>query len=105
MYCGWIRGEALDCSALEVAPGVKTYSLRTPWQTSSFQVFPEVSVVDGLVSLTVVVRTVFFRSEDCRVVLDRLRALYPRLILNGIENFIDGEPQQSEVLFHLESLE
>ena len=32
-------------------------------------------------------------------------AFYPQLIFDGIEDFIDGEPQQSEVLFHLESSE
>ena len=70
-----------------------------------FQVLSQTSVVDGLVPLTVIVRTVFFHSEKCKVVLDWLRALYPRLVLDGVENFVDGEPQQSEVLFHLEGLE
>ena len=60
--------------------------------------------MDRLVSLTVVIRTVFFRSEECWVVLDWLRALYPRLVLDVIENFIDGKPQWSKVLFHLEAL-
>jgi len=50
------------------------------------------------------VRTIFFCSRECRVVLDRLRALYPRLILDGIEDFVNREPQRSEVLFHLEGL-
>ena len=61
--------------------------------------------MDGLMSLTVVVSIVFFRSGECRVVLDRLRMPYPRLVLDGIENFVDEEPQRSEVLFHLEGLE
>ena len=51
------------------------------------------------------IRTIFIRFGECRVVLDRLRVLYPRLVLNGIADFVDGEPQLSEVLFHLEGLE
>ena len=70
-----------------------------------FQVFSKASIVDGLVSLTVMVRTIFFHPGKCRVVLDKLRALYPWLIHDGIEDFIDGESQPSEVLFHLEGLE
>ena len=70
-----------------------------------FQIFSKASVVDGLVSLTVMVRTIFFHPVKCRVVLNRLRAFYPWLILNGIEDFIDEESQPSEVLFHLEGLE
>jgi len=60
--------------------------------------------VDGIVSLIIVVRTVFFRSEERRVVLDQLRLLYLQLVLNGIEDFVDRESQHSEVLFHLEGL-
>ena len=66
-----------------------------------FQVLLEASTVDDLVPL----RTIFFRSGECRIVLDWLRALYPRLILDDVEDFVDVEPQQSEVLFHLEGLE
>ena len=51
------------------------------------------------------VKTEIFRSEEWRVVLDRLRALHPWLVLDDIEDFIDGEPQRSKVLFHLEGLE
>ena len=69
-----------------------------------FQIFSKVSTVDGIVSLIIVVRTVFFRSEERRVVLDQLRLLYLQLVLNGIEDFVDRESQHSEVLFHLEGL-
>jgi len=56
-------------------------------------------------SLTVMVRTIFFLFEKCGVVLDWLQTLYPRLVFNGVEDFVDGESQRSEVLFHLEGLE
>ena len=60
-----------------------------------FQIFLESSAVDGLVSLTLVVRTLFFRFEECRVVLDLLWTLYPGLVLGDIEDFVDMEPQRS----------
>jgi len=55
-----------------------------------FQVLPEASAVDGLVSRTVMVRTIFFRFGECEVVLDWLRVLSLRLVLDGVEDFIDG---------------
>ena len=61
--------------------------------------------MDNLVPLVVVVRIVFFRFGECKVVLDRLQALYPQLVLDGVKDFIDGEPQRSVVFFHLEGLE
>jgi len=64
-----------------------------------FKVPPEASARGDLVSLTVVVRTIIFRSRKCMVVLDRLRASYPWLVLNSTEDFVDGEPQRGEVLF------
>ena len=63
------------------------------------------SAVDGMLSLAAMVRIIFFHSGECMVVLDRLRALYPPLVLDGIEDFVDGKSQWSEVLFHLEGLE
>ena len=68
------------------------------------QVFLEASTIDNLVSLILMVRTLFFHSGENRVVLCWLQALYVRLNLDGIEDFIDREPQNSEVLFHLEGL-
>jgi len=69
-----------------------------------FQVLPEAYAVNGLVPLTVMVRTIFFRSGEYVIILDRLRAIYPRLVLDGIVDFVDRESQQSELLFHLEGL-
>ena len=53
-------------------------------------------------SLTVMVRTIIFHSKKYRVILDRLRAPYSWLVLDGIEDFIDGEPKWGEVLFRPE---
>ena len=52
----------------------------------------------GLVSLTIMVRKVFFHFKACEVVLDWLRAPYPWLVLDGVENFVDVEPQWSVLL-------
>ena len=46
-----------------------------------------------LVSFTVMVRIVIFLSGKCRIVLDRLRASYPLLVLDGTEDSVAGEPQ------------
>jgi len=50
------------------------------------------SGVDGLISLTFMEGTVLFFFGECRVVLNWLQASYPRLVFDGIEDFIDGEP-------------
>ena len=54
--------------------------------------------MDGLVPLTVMLRIIFFLSRQCGDVLDWPRTFNPWLILDGIEDFIDGEPQRSEAL-------
>jgi len=61
--------------------------------------------VNTLMSLIIMARTVFFHSKECRVVLNWFGMLYSQLVLDGINNFVDGEPQWSEVFFHLEGLE
>jgi len=70
-----------------------------------FQVPLKTSVVGGLVSFTIVIRIVVFRSRECKVVLDLLRASYLRLVLDDSEDVVDREPQRSEVFFHFEHLE
>ena len=57
------------------------------------QVLPEASAVDGLVPLTIVVKAVFFYSGEYGI-LDCFRTSHQWLVLNGVENFVDGEPQQ-----------
>ena len=37
-----------------------------------------------------------------QVLLDQLRASYPWLVFDGIEDLVDGEPQRGEVLFLFE---
>ena len=56
-----------------------------------FQVPPKTSTVDGLVYIAFIERTNIFCSEKCRVVLDWHRASYPRLVLDGIKDLVDGE--------------
>jgi len=51
------------------------------------------------------VRTIIFCSRKCRVMLDRLRAPYPWLVLENTKHFVNGEPQWDEVMFRLEGLE
>jgi len=85
--------------------GVRMCSLRKPLDDKLFQVFLEAPAVDSLVPLTVVVRTTLFYSEKCRFVSDWSRASDPRLVLDGVEDLVDGEPKQSEVLCWLEGLE
>jgi len=68
-----------------------------------FQVLLEASAVDDLVPLIIMVRTIFFCSGECRVILGS-RLPHSRLVFYGIKDFVDGEPQWSEMLFHLEGL-
>jgi len=65
-----------------------------------FQVPLEASIVGSLMSLTVMVRAEIFRSGECKVILDQLRVSYRWLVLDVTEDFVDGEAQQGEVLFH-----
>jgi len=70
-----------------------------------FHVLSKAFAVDGPVPLALMVRTILLRSGECGVVVDRLLTLYPQLIFDSIEDFVDGESRRSEVLFHLEGLE
>ena len=70
-----------------------------------FQVPPQASIVGSLISLTVMVRAKICRSGECMVILDQLWVSYWLLVLNVTEDFVDGEPQQGEVLFHSEGSE
>jgi len=60
--------------------------------------------VDGLVPLTVMVGTILFCSEKYKIVLDWSRVPDLWLVLDGIEDLIDGEPKRSEVLCQFERL-
>ena len=70
-----------------------------------FHVSPETFIVGSLVSFTVMIRAIIFRSGNCSVMLDRLRAHYLRLVLDGTEDFVDGEPRRGEVMFRSEDSE
>ena len=53
-----------------------------------FQVASEALAVDGSMFLTVVIRTIYFCSRVCRIILDRPRAPHPRLVFDDIEDFV-----------------
>ena len=60
--------------------------------------------MDSSVPLAVVKGTILFYSRECEVVLDQSWTPEPRLILNGIEDLVDGELERGEVLCRLEGL-
>ena len=70
-----------------------------------FHVLPKALVVDGFVPFIVAVETILFCSEKCRIVPDWSRAYDPWLVLDGIGDLIDGEPERSKVLCQLEGSE
>ena len=64
-----------------------------PLANKFFHVLLEALAVDSLVSFTIVIRTVFFCFGECRVILNWSRSPHPRLIFDGIEDFVDAESQ------------
>jgi len=60
--------------------------------------------MDCSVSFIVMIRAVLFCSGECRVILDQPQASHSRLIFDGMEEFVNRKPQQSEMLFHFEVL-
>ena len=60
--------------------------------------------MDGSVPLTIVEGTILFCSRECGIVLDRSWMLDPRLVLDGVEDLVDGEPERGEVLCQLKGL-
>ena len=70
-----------------------------------FQVLLESPAVNDLVSLTVMIRAIFFCSEKRGIVSNWSQTPDSRLVLDGIEDLVDGESQQSEMMFRSESSE
>ena len=68
-----------------------------------FHVPVEASVVDDLVFLTIVKGTILSRSRGCRVVLDWLRAPYPRLVFDGTKALGDGDLSEVKCCFTLKA--
>ena len=101
--CGWVEGEALGCMHRRLTWS-KDVLFEKILTDKFFQVSPEALAVNDLMFFTIVIRTIFFYSEECRVTLDRAQASHPRLVFDGIKNFVEGEPQRSELMFHLEGL-
>ena len=56
-------------------------------------------------SLTIMIGTIFLFSGKYGIVSDGSWASNPRLILDGVEDLVDGEPQRSGILFRLEGSE
>ena len=56
-------------------------------------------------SLAFMKGTILSRSEKYENMLDWLRASYPLLVLDGIEDVVNREPQRSEVFCQLIGLE
>jgi len=73
-----------------------------------FHVPLEALAIDSPVSLTVVIRTIFFYFGECRVVLDRPRSPHPRLVFDGIEDLgpplVDPVPPEAPLRVQLQSL-
>jgi len=67
--------------------------------------FLEAPAVDGLIPFTVMAGSVSFFSGKCRIVLNWSWTPDPCLVLDSIEDFVDGEPERSEMLCQLEGLE
>jgi len=81
------------------------YSFRKPLTDELFQVPPKVLTMDGAVSLVVMKGAILFYPRERGVILDRSRMPDSRLLLDGIEDLIDGEPERGEVLCQFEGLE
>ena len=87
----------LGCPDPEAASGVRTYSLTD----ELFQVPSETPIMDGLVPFTVVIRAILFCSGIRGIVLDGSRTPDSGLILDGVEDFVDGELERSELSYQL----
>ena len=89
----WLgRRRSARCLTSEAAPGGNDVLFEEDLADKFFQILSEASAMDGLVPLTVMVRIIFFHSVEHRIILDWLWAPYPWLVLDGVEDFIDGEP-------------
>jgi len=60
--------------------------------------------MDGLAPLTVIVGAVLSCYGKLGIILDRSRTPDSGLIFNGVENFVDGKPERSELLHRLVGL-
>ena len=56
-------------------------------------VAPETSIVSTLVSLALVEGIMPFCFGKCGIIFDRLQMSYLRLVIDGIEDVTDWEPQ------------
>jgi len=61
--------------------------------------------MSSLVSLAVVEGTELLCFREGSIVLDWLRTSDPKLVFDGVEDFTDGQPQRSEMIFRVEGPE
>ena len=66
-----------------------------------FQVLLEGPAVDNFVSFTIMIGVILFCSEKCEIVLNWSWISNPWLVLDGVEDLINGELQKSEVFLQL----
>ena len=64
MYCGWMKAEHLAALHQRLPRG-KDVLFEEALVNKFFQVLLETSTVVGLVSFTIMVETIFFRSRGC----------------------------------------
>ena len=62
-----------------------------------FKVPPKVRAIDGLMSLAIIVRAIL-SAPDARGHIVWVSDTDPRLVLDGVEELVDREPQWSELL-------
>jgi len=66
-----------------------------------FEVLSKAPTMSDLVLLTIVVKAILFCSGMRGAVLDGSQTPDSGLILDGVEDFVDGEPERSELLYRL----
>ena len=98
--CGWVRGGVFGYSDLEAASSVSIYSLRKPMRISSSRCFRS-SGNGWSCAPYIMLGAILFCSRKRGVVLDGSQMPDPGLILDGVEDFVDGEPERSELLYQL----
>jgi len=78
--------------------------LKKPLTNQVFKILAEGLTFGNLVSLAITEGAIFFYSEKGRIIWYRLWALNSRLILDCLEDILDGKLQR-RVLTHLDDLE
>ena len=91
----------LGCTDPEVTLGVRTYSIREALADEFIQVSSEAPTMGDLMCLTIMVGVALFCLKMRGVVLDGSQTPNPGLVLDGVEDLVDGEPERSELFCRL----